>query len=80
MRCPNCGDPIASDKYNRVATRHFQGTWTSWEQLFQQAADFAGSVGPQRLISISHSADHSDGVVTVWYWTYEKDVPLPNEY
>jgi len=58
----------ASRPSPRVAFRHFRDRWKSWEELFQEAADFAGTVGPQRLISISHSADQSDGVVTVWYW------------
>jgi hypothetical protein len=52
----------------RVAFQHFRGTWSSWEELFQRAADFATSVGPERVISISHSADKNDGVITVWYW------------
>ena len=46
----------------------FRGMLASWDTLFTMAADFASSLGPDRLISISHSADHSDGVVTVWYW------------
>jgi hypothetical protein len=40
----------------------------TWNQLFQEAADFATSIGRDRLIGISHSEDHNDGVVTVWYW------------
>jgi hypothetical protein len=36
--------------------------------LFNQAAAFATSVSPDRLITISHSADRTDGVITVWYW------------
>jgi hypothetical protein len=52
----------------RVAYEQFRGTFASWDSLFQEAADFATAIGRERLISISHSADHSDGVVTVWYW------------
>jgi hypothetical protein len=52
----------------RVAWRVFRGSFASWERLFDEAAAFASEVGPERLISISHSADHHDGVVTVWYW------------
>ncbi len=51
-----------------VRFRVFRGTFTSWEALFQEAADFATSLGPERLITISQSEDRSDGVVTVWYW------------
>lgn len=46
----------------------FRGTPITWDELFQQAADFASGVGPDRVISISHSADGNNGVVTVWYW------------
>lgn len=50
---------------------------TSWEGLFKQVADFATVVGPQRLISISHSEDQNDGVVTVWYWAVADDDEAP---
>lgn len=46
----------------------FRGVWSSFEALFAEAAAFASQLGPQRLISISHSEDKDDGVVTVWYW------------
>jgi hypothetical protein len=46
----------------------FRGTLTSWDDLFQQAAEFASRIGKDRLIGISHSCDSNDGVVTVWYW------------
>ena len=52
----------------RVRFRVFRSVFQSWESLFQEVADFATEVGPERLISISHSEDKSDGVVTVWYW------------
>ncbi len=51
--------------------RIFRGTLATWDQLFTQAADFATKVGSERVVSISHSADNSDGVVTVWYWAAE---------
>jgi hypothetical protein len=46
----------------------FRGTFTTWDELFAEAAGFAAQIAPERLISISHSADQSRGVVTVWYW------------
>jgi hypothetical protein len=52
----------------RVAWRIFRGTLASWDRLFDEAAAFASQVGSERLISISHSEDKDDGVVTVWYW------------
>ena len=52
----------------RATFRLFRGTFASWEQLFDEAAAFATQVGPERLISISHSEDENHGVVAVWYW------------
>jgi hypothetical protein len=46
----------------------FRGMLASWDQLFTEASEFASSLGANRVISISHSADHHDGVVVVWYW------------
>ena len=46
----------------------FRGTLATWETLFSEASEFATSIGRDRLINISHSCDHSNGVVTVWYW------------
>lgn len=46
----------------------FEGLWASWDTLFGRAAAFASKVGAERLINISHSADHSRGLITVWYW------------
>jgi hypothetical protein len=52
----------------RVTWRVFRSSFTSWEKLFDEASEFASEIGQERLISISHSADHHEGVVTVWYW------------
>jgi len=47
----------------------FRSSFKSWENLFAEAAAFAEVLGPDRLVTISHSADKSDGVVAVWYWS-----------
>jgi hypothetical protein len=53
----------------RCAFRTFRaGAFTTWAELFQEAADFAGRVGRDNLISISQSEDKGSAVVTVWYW------------
>ncbi len=54
-----------------LAYRIFRGTLATWDDLFTRAAGFASEIGPERVVNISHSADHSDGVVTVWYWAAE---------
>jgi hypothetical protein len=56
----------------RMSYRVFRGTFASWERLFSEAAEFATSIGPERVISISHSAD-TEGVVTVWFWSNENE-------
>ena len=52
----------------KVLFKVFRGVWTSWNDLFTEASNFAGAIGKERLISISHSEDQNDGIVTVWYW------------
>jgi len=46
----------------------FQATFSSWDTLLAEAAEFANRLQPDRLINICHSADQSRGVVVVWYW------------
>ena len=55
----------------RVEFRYFKGgNFTSWQTLFQEAADFASTLEPRQLISISHDTDHMNhSTVTVWYWS-----------
>ncbi|MBN1818545.1 MAG: hypothetical protein JW828_14375 [Sedimentisphaerales bacterium] len=53
----------------RVTFEMFSGMLIRWEDLFQQACDFATKIGKDRLINISHSENHKKGIVTVWYWT-----------
>ncbi len=52
----------------QVSFEVFRGKLATWQELFAEAAEFATQLGPERLISISHSEDENDGVVTVWYW------------
>ena len=69
LQCPKCGETITDSRMgDQVAFQYFQGAWSNWHTLFQQAAQFASELGPQRVISISHSEDHADGVISIWYW------------
>ena len=54
---------------DEVKFRIFRSPFSSWNTLFEEAAEFATLMGRDRVISISHSADNVDGVVTVWYWS-----------
>lgn len=51
-----------------VQFKTYRGVLTTWNSLFTQAAQFASTISREKLITISHSADGLDGVVTVWYW------------
>jgi hypothetical protein len=55
----------------RAKYQMFRGTLATWEDLFGEAAQFATKIGPERLITISHSEDGGEGVVAVWYWSDE---------
>jgi hypothetical protein len=46
----------------------FRSALTTWESLFAEAAEFASQLGPEQLITVSHSSDNGEGVVAVWYW------------
>jgi len=71
---PVAGEDAGKAQKWRMAYRVFRGTFATWESLFAEAAQFATEIGPERVVSFSHSEDRSDGVVTVWYWTTEDDV------
>ena len=59
---------MATEPMKTVQFRLFRSSMSSWQTLFEQAAAFADTVGREDVISISHSEDQNDGVVTVWYW------------
>ena len=46
----------------------FSATFKSWEELFDQATEFATTIGEGNVQSISHSQDGMSGIVVVWYW------------
>jgi hypothetical protein len=57
-----------SDAALIVKYKHFKRTFATWDQMFVEAAEFATHIGRERLIGISHSQTHNEGVVAVWYW------------
>lgn len=46
----------------------FKSSFKSWDELCAQAAAFASEKGRERLINLSLSEDHNEGVIIVWYW------------
>jgi hypothetical protein len=62
-------EPSPPEPAPRLARfKAFRSALSTWDTLFAEAAEFVTEVGPERLITISHSADEGEGVVTVWYW------------
>jgi hypothetical protein len=70
----NVGDQKQEEAPSSEATprfarfKIFRSSLTTWESLFAEAAEFATQLGPERLITVSHSADNGEGVIAVWYW------------
>jgi hypothetical protein len=46
----------------------FKSSFRSWDELCTQAAAFASEKGKDRVINLSLSEDHNEGVIIVWYW------------
>ena len=59
-----------------VRHRIFESSSKSWEQLAEEAGEFASSLGRERLINISLAASGGTeifghggrGLLIVWYW------------
>ena len=59
-----------------VKTKIFKGNFKPWEEMFNEASQFASSIEPDDLITISTSASGGtpllggggERVVVVWYW------------
>jgi hypothetical protein len=57
----------------QVRYKLFKSSLTTWNDMCTEAAAFASTVQLDRLVSISHSADNSQGVIVVWYWGSESE-------
>lgn len=56
----------------KVKHQIFKSSFKFWDELCTEAAQYASKIPPDRLINVSHSCDHSTGVVVVWYHTDDK--------
>jgi hypothetical protein len=66
---PNMPSETNIENKKKVEFQIFRGkSFVPWDDLLAQAAQLATEVGSERLITISHSADHHVGVVIVRYW------------
>jgi hypothetical protein len=61
----------------RVLFKAFDSKMASREKLFKAASDFANQVGKDRLITLTHSEDRDNIVITIWYWGEEEIRPGP---
>src|SRR5262245_15006832 len=57
----------------RVTFRAFDSKMASREKLFRAAAEFASTIPRDRLITMSHSEDRDNIVITIWFWTDEPE-------
>ena len=46
----------------------FKSHTESWEKMSQKVADFLTTLGPGKVIGVSHSQESQFGVIAVWYW------------
>jgi hypothetical protein len=46
----------------------FKSFSDSWETMAKQVAAFLTTLGPGKVIGVSHSQEGSCGVIAVWYW------------
>ncbi|HKI32617.1 MAG TPA: hypothetical protein VKA46_12195 [Gemmataceae bacterium] len=65
---PDGGPAPAEEAPCFARFKMFRSSLTTWESLFAEAAEFVTELGPERLITVSHSSDNGEGVVAVWYW------------
>src|SRR5271168_4003723 len=56
----------------RVLFKAFDSKMASREKLFKAASEFASYIGRERLITLSHSEDRDNIVITIWYWGEEE--------
>lgn len=52
-----------------MACQVFRGAWETWDQFLGEAASFATGIGPECLISITHSGAEDEGVASVLYFS-----------
>jgi hypothetical protein len=57
----------------RLTFKSFDSKMASREKLFKAAIEFANKVDRKDLINITHSEDHDNIVITIWYYTDEVD-------
>ena len=60
--------PIKMGYQRKLKFAIFRTSTRKWETIFEEASAFASKVGEENIANITTSCDHSDSLVTVWYW------------
>ena len=58
----------------RITFKAFDSKMASREKLFKAAVEFANKLDPKQLITLTHSEDRDNIVITIWYWTEEAEI------
>jgi hypothetical protein len=57
----------------RITFKAFDSKMASREKLFKAGLEFANKLRREDIVSITHTEDRDNIVLTVWYWTDEVD-------
>jgi len=52
----------------RASYKVFKSSFDSWEKMAHQVTEFLTTLGPGKVIGVSHSQENQHGVMIVWYW------------
>jgi hypothetical protein len=55
--------------------KSFDSKMASREKLFKAAVEYANQLGRERILTLSHSEDRDNIVITIWYWADEEMKP-----
>jgi hypothetical protein len=59
----------------RLFFKAFDSKMASREKLFKAAVEYANQLGRERILTLSHSEDRDNIVITIWYWAEEEITP-----
>ena len=62
-------------KPNQARFKLFRSSFNSWETMSEEVVAFLTTLGPGRVIGVSHSQESQIGVIAVWYWEVDPTVP-----
>jgi hypothetical protein len=60
----------------RLFFKSFDSKMASREKLFKAAVEYANQLGRDRILTLSHSEDRDNIVITIWYWAEDELKPI----